>query len=273
MNALSTIFAAVRSTSPLVHCISNQVAANDCANLLLACGASPIMADAPEETAEVTAISRAVTLSLGTPSPRKAEALLRSGQEANRRSIPVVFDPVGVGVSGLRREAAKQLLAAVRPAVIRCNHSELRELCGGAVNRSGVDEAPSEESSLREDAEFAAAAARKLGCTVAMTGSVDVVTDGVRTYLVHNGTPLMRRVTGTGCMLTALTGAFAAADPAHPLEAALGAVCAMGLCGQKAEKRMAPEDGTGSYRVYLMDAVSNLTPQQLEEGSEYELYR
>ncbi len=273
MKSLSEILQRVQTRSPLVHCISNQVASNDCANIVLACGASPIMAEDPEEVAEVTALSKAVSLSLGTPNPRKAEALLRAGKQANALGIPVVFDPVGVGVSAFRQRIAKNFLDAVHPAILRCNCSELRALCLEEENARGVDADTRQEQDETENIRLAKAAAKKLNCVVAMTGEADILTDGEMTYLGHNGTPLMRKVTGTGCMLSVLTGAFVGANPDRPLEAALGAVCAMGLCGELAEQRMQQNDGTGSFRVYLMDAVSNLTPETLEEGADYEHYR
>ena len=270
---LDEILQQVQTVSPLVHCISNQVASNDCANIVLACGASPIMAEDPEEVAEVTAISRAVSLSLGTPNPRKAEALRRAGKQANALGIPVVFDPVGIGVSAFRQEIAAAFLEEVRPTVLRCNCSELRALILEEENARGVDADTAQEREEDQNIALAKAAARSLGCVVAMTGEEDVITDGTTVCIGHNGTPRMRSVTGTGCMLSVLTGAFVGADPEHPLEAALGAVCAMGLCGEIAEGRMQPQDGTGSFRVYLMDAVSNLTPEALEEGADYEYYR
>lgn len=273
MKRLSEILKNVREVSPLVHCISNQAASNDCANIVLACGASPIMADDPEEVAEVTAISRAVSLSLGTPSPRKAEALLRAGKTANEQGIPVVFDPVGVGVSAFRRETASRFLDEVRPTILRCNCSELRTICLEEENRRGVDADTAQEDEREENITLAKAAAESLKCVVAMSGREDIITDGETVYIGHNGTPRMRSVTGTGCMLSVLAGAFVGANPDAPLEAALGAVCAMGICGQLAEKRMTGQDGTGSFRVYLMDAVSNLTPEQLEENADYEHYR
>ncbi len=273
MKHLDEILKQVQETSPLVHCISNQVASNDCANIVLACGASPIMAEDPEEVAEVTAISRAVSLSLGTPNPRKAEALLRAGKKANELEIPVVFDPVGVGVSAFRKKIARDFLNEVHPTILRCNCSELRTLCLEEANARGVDADAKQEQDENENIQLAKRAAKQLNCIVAMTGKEDIVTDGEQVCLGHNGTPLMRKVTGTGCMLSVLTGAFVGANPGYPLEAALGAVCMMGLCGERAAQQMQPQDGTGSFRVYLMDAISNLTPEQLEEGANYEYYR
>ena len=254
----------VRRTSPLVHCISNQVAANDCANAVLACGASPIMADDPAEAAEVTALCRGLSLSLGTISPRKAQALLLAGKKANELNLPVLFDPVGVGVSQLRRDTAEKLLAQVQLTALRCNVSEMQALLDTGKTTRGVDADTALNTAASVEL-LARTAAEKLHCVVTVTGATDVVTDGTKTYFIHGGHRLMRSVTGTGCMLSVITAAFLAANPDTPLEAAATAAAAMGLCGRQAAQRMQPQDGTGSYRVYLMDALLRLEPSMLAE--------
>ena len=270
MTAFGALFDRVRETSPLVHCISNLVSANDCANIVLAAGASPIMADDPEEVEEITALSRALCLSLGTPNPRKAEAMVKAGRTAARLGLPVVFDPVGVGASQFRQSIAAEVLREVPVAVLRCNASELQALSGLAQVSRGVDAGktlPSE--TLRPLAEQFAA---QHHCVAAVTGAEDIVTDGKTTHILRNGTPLLRRVTGAGCMLSVLTAAFVGANPDRPLAAAAAAVCAMGLCGETAAARLTGEEGTGTLRMYLMDAVSNLTGEQLDQGANDELY-
>ena len=242
MTAFSNLLNRVRDTSPLVHCISNLVTANDCANLVLAAGASPIMADAPEEVEEITALSRALCLSLGTPNPRKAEAMRKAGR---LREGPVT--------------------------VLRCNASELQTLAGKTLGSSrGVDagKALPQEELLPVAKRFAAAH----HCVVAVTGREDIVTDGMTAYSIRNGTPLLRQVTGTGCMLSVLTASFLGASPETPLDAAAAAVCMMGLCGEQAAARLQGPEGTGTLRTYLIDAVSRLTPEQLDKGANYELY-
>ena len=258
----------VRENRPLVHCITNYVTANDCANLLLACGGSAIMADAPEEAEEVTALCGGLVLNLGTPNPRKIEAMLRAGREANRLGRPVVFDPVGVGCSAFRREAGARILEQVRLSVIRGNASEIAALTGGAAGRRGVD-ADTFAASAEESAWLLA---KKTGAVVVASGGTDLVTDGELLYRVHNGHPMMRTVTGTGCQLSALTGAYAAANPQNLLRAALAATCAMGLCGEIAQRRLLPEDGNATYRNRIIDAVYHLTAEDLEKGARYELY-
>ena len=253
MTAFGALFDRVRETSPLVHCISNLVSANDCANIVLAAGASPIMADDPEEVEEITALSRALCLSLGTPNPRKAEAMVKAGRTAARLGLPVVFDPVGVGASQFRRDIAAEVLREVPVTVLR-----------------GVDAGKTlPPEALRPLAEQFAA---QHHCVAAVTGAEDIVTDGKTTHILRNGTPLLRRVTGAGCMLSVLTAAFVGANPDRPLAAAAAAVCAMGLCGETAAARLTGEEGTGTLRMYLMDAVSNLTGEQLDQGANDELY-
>ena len=181
MTAFGALFDRVRETSPLVHCISNLVSANDCANIVLAAGASPIMADAPEEVEEITALSRALCLSLGTPNPRKAEAMVKAGRTAARLGLTVVFDPVGVGASQFRQSIAAEVLREVPVTVLRCNASELQALSGLAQISRGVDAGKTlPPEALRPLAEQFAA---QNHCVAAVTGAEDIVTDG-KLYVV-----------------------------------------------------------------------------------------
>lgn len=263
---LAEIIQQTRHKRPLVHCITNYVSANDCANLLLGCGASAIMADDPEEVAEVAAMCDGLVLNMGIPNPRKMEALLIAGREANRLGHPVVLDPVGVGSSAMRQEAARKLLEQVRFAAIRGNATEIATLVHGTAAHRGVD---ADEQNDATEAN-ARQLARKTGAVVIVTGDTDLVTDGATLYRVHNGHPMMRTVTGAGCQLSALVEAYITANADKPLQAALAAVCAMGLCGEIAHRRLTPMDGNASYRNYILDAICNLTPQALEEGANYE---
>ena len=270
----SELLANVRAAGPLVHNITNYVTANDCANLLLACGAWPIMADDARESAEVTARCGGLHLNLGTLHEGTVPALLASGREANARGIPVVLDPVGVGVSRFRQETLARLLGEVRFAVIRGNLSEMRTVASGQGSGRGVDAGGSDqvtEGTLDEAAAFAKALSARTGAVIAMTGAIDVVADAGTAFCIRNGHPIMRRVTGTGCQLSALTAAFAAANPGRALEAAAAAVCAMGLCGETAHRLLTPEEGNAAYRGHIIDAMYRLTPEQLEEGARYEM--
>lgn len=276
---LGEIIAQHRQRAVLMHCLTNYVTANDCANLLLASGASAIMADDPGEVTEVTAICDGLILNMGTPHPRKLEAMLLAGQAANRLGHPVLLDPVGVGCSALRREAAGRLLAQVRLAAIRANASELATLAQGTPAHRGVDTdipAPGVGGDGRQITEktiqSARALARMTGAVVIVTGPTDLVTDGTTTYLAFNGHPMMRTVTGTGCQLSALAGAYITANPERRLEAALAAVCAMGLCGEIAHAALAPQEGNATYRNRIIDAIYHLSPEELEKGARYEAY-
>ena len=266
---LNEVLLQTRRKRPLIHCINNHVTSNDCANILLACGGSAIMADDPDEVAEVTAMCDGLVLNMGTPSPRKLEALHRAGVEANRLGHPVILDPVGVGSSAMRREAGHQLLDGIRFAAIRGNASEIATLACGTAAHRGVD-ADIEEAAMDAVDETAKRLALETGAVVIVTGDTDIVTDGTTLYRVHNGHPMMKKVTGAGCQLSALLGAYVTANPERPLQAALAAVCAMGLAGQIAYERLGALDGNASYRNYIIDAIYNLTPDALEKGAKYE---
>jgi len=258
-----------RKRRPLIHCITNHVTANDCANILLACGGSAIMADDPDEAAEVTAMCDGLVLNMGTPNPRKLDALLRAGTAANRLSHPVILDPVGVGSSAMRRQAGRRLLESVRFAAIRGNATEIATLVRGTAAHRGVD-ADMEEAAMDAVNENAKRLSQETGAVVVVTGDTDIVTDGKTLYRVHNGHPMMKTVTGSGCQLSSLLGAYVTANPDQPLQAALAAVCAMGLCGEIAHERLGPLDGNASYRNYIIDAIYNLTPEALQKGAKYE---
>lgn len=269
---LGELLRQVGSRAPLIHCITNYVTARDCANLLLACGASPVMADSPEEVEEITAVSSGLYLNLGTLHPSSVRAMLAAGGRTGELGIPILLDPVGVGASRFRRESAQALLDALPIGVIRGNASEIRTLVLGTGGSRGVDaDDPAPGETPESIAVLAQTLAQKTGAVVAVTGAVDVVTDGKETVYVRNGHPMLRRVTGTGCQLSALMAAFVAANPGRVLAGAAAAVCAMGLCGETAYARLSGQEGTGSYQVFLMDAISRLTPEALEEGARYDL--
>lgn len=264
----------VRERRPLIHCITNYVTANDVANLLLACGASPIMADEPEEVEEITARCAGLCLNLGTPSRRTIPSLMRAGVKAGELGRPVVLDPVGVGASTLRLRTAQDLMARVPFTVLRGNVSELRALAGGQEHTRGVDAGGADavtEADLERGVAFAKGTARRTGTVVAVTGAIDLVSDGEQCVVIRNGRPEMGLVTGTGCQLSALTAACLAASPERPLEAAAAAVCAMGVAGELAWARMSPQDGNATYRDRIIDAVCRIDGAALEKGANYEM--
>lgn len=259
----------LRAMRPRVHCITNYVSARDCANLLLAVGAQPVMADDPAESAEITAASDALVLNLGTLSTSKLEAMLLSGRKANEKGIPVVFDPVGVTASSLRRDAARRLLSHVKMSMIHGNISEIRILAGEEAPPSGVD-APEDIPDEIAACSLAGRLAGQTGAAVLLSGRTDIVSDGARCVLISNGHPMMSRITGTGCQLSALMGAFAASAPCDPFGAAQTAACMMGLCGELAAARMGKQDGSMSCAGYIIDAAFHMDENTLKEGARYE---
>lgn len=257
----------VRKHAPLIHNMTNRVSINDCANILLACGASPIMAEAIEEVEEITAMCDGLVLNMGMPNRQKIEAMKKAGKRANALHIPVVLDPVGVGASAFRREAVSELLKEVRFTVIRGNLSEIRTLMCGVCGTRGVDAEPADlmvEKNLYQNVKMVTAFAEKSGAVVAATGKNDIVSDGRKAYWIQNGHSMMQTVTGVGCQLSALTAAYVAANPKHTLEAVTAAVSAIGVCGELAYERMSDLDGNASYRNYLTDAVYRLDGKKLE---------
>ena len=371
LSELSAFPSLLRDSAPLVHCITNRVTMNDCANILLAAGARPIMADDPDECAEITAISRGLCINIGTLDKTKIPGMLASGRAANRLGLPILLDPVGVGASRLRTETALKIISELSLTAIRMNRSELISLVA-SLDEAGVTadnitarENPERECAVRcggvdsvgdtDDidriAKLSLRLSQKTGAVVIVTGAVDVVADAAcgRVLLIRNGDSRMRKVTGCGCMLSALcTAYFAAANdkvkfasnvsakpaayvsaestlnvpakstlnvpakstlnvpaksvanesamsatyvsaesaanesaesatyvPAesmsHPAEkstarlyAAAAAVTAMGISGELAASRMGELDGNASLRTYLIDAIYNLSVEQLE---------
>ena len=264
----------LRAQKSLIHCITNYVTANDCANLLLACGASPIMADDPAEAADITALSAGLVLNIGTLHQAVLPAMEGAGRRARALGHPVVLDPVGAGASAFRTAAARRLLEEVHPTLLRGNASELKALAGGRGDSRGVDAAAADRvtpQNLDQMAAFVKALSARTGAVVAMTGAIDLVSDASTTFCIYNGHPAMGRVTGTGCQLSALSAAFLAANPDAPLAAAAAAVCAMGLCGEIAYARLGPQEGNATYRNYIIDAMDRLAPDTLEQGARYEM--
>ena len=265
----------VRRRHPLVHNITNYVTVNDCANILLACGGSPIMADDLGEAEEITALCGGLVLNLGTLNARTIPAMLAAGIKANELGHPAVLDPVGAGASRLRTDTALRLVEQVRFAVIRGNISEIKTLALGGGSTQGVDADVGDavtKDTLEEAVRFAKGFAQKTGAVIAVTGAIDIVADGERAFCIFNGHPMMSSVTGTGCQLSAMAAAYVTANPDRPLEAAAAAVCAMGVCGQLAQQRMGELDGNASYRNYIIDAVYRLDGETLERYANYRIF-
>ena len=204
------------------------------------------------------------------------DSMILAGKRANELGIPVVLDPVAAGGTTLRRQLSVQLLEAVRFSAIRGNASEIRALAGQGSLGSGVDVAAWDAitaENLPQSVELIGSLAKRTGAVIAVSGAMDVVSDGTQTILLYNGCATMARITGSGCMLTTLIGAFCAAVPEHPFEATCAAMAAMGICGELAEeKRLKNKTGNATFRTDLIDAVFNLTDQELKERIRYEVY-
>ena len=265
MNRLLTqcgdILTTLRAEKPLVHHITNYVTVNDCANMTLAAGASPIMADAIEEAGDITRLSNALVMNIGTLNSRTIASMLAAGKAANENGIPVVLDPVGAGASALRNGAVARIVREVRVAVVRGNISEVRFMAGLSSNTKGVDASAADVT--ENAAGVAQKVARMLNCVVAITGAVDTIVDAVRVVHIHNGHPMMADVTGTGCMCSSLVGSFCGASP-QVFEATAAAILCMGIAGELAFEA-AGQKGTGSFRVALFDAVSRMNRNTMEE--------
>lgn len=252
----------VRTKKPLVHHITNYVTVNDCANIVLAIGASPIMADDIDEVEAITSISSALVLNIGTLNRRTVESMLAAGKKANALGIPVVFDPVGAGASQLRNQTTERILEEVQISVLRGNISEIRFAAGFEADTKGVEASDADLSTgLDEGRAIAEKVATGLNCVAAITGATDIISNRERTIFIENGTEHLSNVTGTGCMCTSLVGAFCGASGIdETLIAAAAGVLTMGLCGELAYAS-ARQIGYGSFHTAIIDAVSKLNAE------------
>ncbi|MFR1517188.1 MAG: hydroxyethylthiazole kinase [Clostridia bacterium] len=271
---LGTYLENVRKQTPLIHNITNYVTVNDVANILLACGASPIMSDDAEEVEEITSICGGLCINIGTLNRNTIPSMFLAGKKANALGHKIVLDPVGAGASRLRTETAFRLIEQIQFDVIRGNISEIKALALGSGGAKGVDadmaDAVTEET-LGSAIRFVQVFAQKTGSVVAVTGAIDIVADSKRCILIRNGRREMGRITGAGCQLSALLAAYITASPGKIAEAAAAAVCAMGLAGEIAIRNMRPADGNSTYRNRIIDAICNMDAKTLEEGARYEI--
>ncbi|MBP7410616.1 MAG: hydroxyethylthiazole kinase [Methanoculleus sp.] len=249
------LLAAVRERRPLVHHITNCVTVNDCANITICAGAAPVMAEAPEEVAEMVAAAGVLVLNIGTLSAAQVDAMLIAGRRANDLGIPVVLDPVGVGATAFRTATARRLLDALEIAVLKGNAGEIGVLAGTGGSVRGVDSG----GVAGDPVETARECARLTGTVVAMTGAVDVVADDRRVFLVRNGNPMMDRLSGTGCMAASVTGAFVAVAGDH----AVAAAAALAAFGRAGERAAGGAHGPYSFRTALFDELAGLSPDDL----------
>lgn len=256
---LSPLLDRVRTVRPLVHHITNTVTINDCANITLAVGASPVMAEAPEEVAEMVSMADALVLNIGTLSAQQVGSMFLAGEAANDRDCPIILDPVGAGATRFRTSTVMQLLDRLEIAVLKGNAGEIGTLAGADAAVRGVDSGGIEG----DPGEICRELAERLGVVVGMSGPVDYVSDGTRVVSVENGTPMMDRVSGTGCMLSSVVGAFAAVSDDRFLST-VAAMAVFGLAGERAAPRA---KGPGSFRFKLIDALATMEPSDIAGGA------
>lgn len=255
---IKELLSMVKEEQPLIHHITNYVTVNDCANIVLALGGSPVMADELLEVSDMVTIASALVLNMGTLNQRTIKSMITAGKKANQLNIPVIFDPVGVGATPLRTKTADQIIKEVELAVIRGNMSEIKILSGINTEIKGVDATESTEGG----SEIAKALAKRLNCTIAITGATDLVSNGLRTFYLQNGHQHLASVTGTGCMTTSLIGTYNAITK-DSLMAAITGIITMGIAGEIAFQSLGSSAGLGTFRMRLFDSVSQLTADQL----------
>jgi len=269
------IFENIRKIKPVVHNISNIVTANDCANITLAFGGSPTMAEHPDEVEDITSVCSGFVINMGNIGEPLVEAMLRAGKRSNVLGHPVILDPVGAGAAKKRNDVLFKLLENIKFSVIRGNISEIKFTATGAGAAKGVDADESDkvtDENIDKAVGFAKKLSKKTGAVIAISGEIDIIADENTAYIIKNGCAEMSKVTGTGCMLTSTLGVFCAANPKDILAAAAVAVSAYGYCGELAYKKMLETDGgTGSFRMFLMDYASKMDARLFKGGAKIEV--
>lgn len=261
---ISEDLAAIREKKPLVHSITNFVVMNETANATLCIGALPIMSHAVEEVEEMVGIAGALVLNIGTLTPKWIDAMELAGRQANKLGIPVILDPVGAGATKLRTESSKRLLEKVKVSIVRGNAGEVATLAGIAAEVRGVESIGAEAGTDEIAQKFAST----YGCTVAITGPVDVVSDGSRTAHISNGDAMLGKVVGTGCMSNVIVASFAAVDK-DAFSAAVGGLTAFGIAGEMAAK--VSGDKPGTFHVELYNALYALNAADIESSANIQL--
>lgn len=254
----------IRQERPLIHNITNMVAMNDSANIILAIGGLPIMAHAQAEVREMVRVAGALVLNIGTLTSKQIDSMITAGEEANNLKKPVVLDPVGAGATHLRTESALRLQERVKLDIVRGNHAEVSILAGLKGNIKGVESVGSGKNAV----EVARSLARKHNQVVIITGKQDIVTDGKTVIEINNGSPMLGTITATGCMVTSLIATFAAVCDDY-IMASTGALVCFGLAGERAAVKA---QGPGSFKVNLFDEVYNLNEEIICKGLKVNIY-
>lgn len=261
LTKIGQLFEQVRYKQPLIHHLTNQVTINDCANITLAIGASPVMASSPLEAADMAKMANTLVINIGTLNSDAFRAMKLAGKAANETGIPVILDPVGVGSTDFRTQSAFEILEQVKVSVIRGNVSEMNCLAGGIRSTKGVDAGKVDQTPEK----IAVKVARQYRCIAAVTGKEDVISDGKSVFMIQNGHMCLSRVSGTGCMTTSLIGCFAGVTN-HMLHAAVAGVSVMGLAGEEAASLLGERIGLGTYKMKLIDSISFMNSNHWQKG-------
>ena len=265
----------IKEKNPLTHCITNTVTINDCANASLAIGGSPIMAEDIEEVKEITTISSALVINIGTLTKLQIESMKLSAKTANKTDTPIILDPVGVGVSKLRNDTTIDLIENYDIATIRGNISEIKAIAKltGLIDENNtakgvdvnIDDIITEEN-IESNGRIIKELAAKLNTTILASGPIDILSDGKTTIAIYNGDDMMPLITGSGCMLSTVVGSCVGGST--PLEGSLVAILAMNIAGEKARAKVDEKDeGTGSFRAYLIDYLYKTNAESLVSES------
>lgn len=256
IDSLLNIKKTVKSSSPLIHCITNPISINDCANAVLSLGAKPIMAENPRETAEITAAASALCVNLGNITDSRLKGISNAAASAVENNIPIIIDAVGVTCSTLRKNFCLEFIESFKPQIIKGNAAEIKAVLGKSFSAVGID---SNESDLKSIITCAEELARKTESVVLSSGEKDVVTNGIKTAVISNGCKMMSLLTGTGCMLGVIVGTFMSRGGAFD-SAVLGSGF-FGMCGELADGAK----GAASFRIRLIDNIFSLCDNQISD--------
>lgn len=264
---LGEVINKIRNKKPIVFHITNTVTINDCANVTLAIGASPLMSFCKDELEDILSFASALVINIGTMDKEMREIVVEAGKIANKLGKPVVLDPVGVGATKARKKLVEELLANVHFAVIKGNMAEIKTIYGiKNIENRGVDSV----EDLENADEIAKILAKRYDTIIAVTGKQDVVSDGFRIAKINNGTPLLSKVTGTGCMTASLIGSSCGANRDY-FVSATAAIAMMGIAGEKGEEQLSLSEGNGTLRVNIINNIYNMNEERFEESQKIEL--
>jgi hydroxyethylthiazole kinase len=273
---LKKYFAKLKNNGALCHNMTNYVTVNDCANITIAIGASPIMADEIKEVEDIQTICSGLNINIGTLNERVIESMIVAGKTANKLNHPVLLDPVGFAASKFRTASSLKLIDNIQFSVIKGNISEIKSLATDSKSSFGVDACDDDKvtsENLKEVIEFAKSLSKSTGSVIVITGEIDLIANETSAFIVRNGDPMMSSITGSGCMLSSLITAFICANPDSIFEAATTAVVCMGIAGEiAAEKVRSNNLGFSSFRTNLIDEISKLNESDIEERGRYEKY-